>query len=140
MQCKNAYLFRIILVILLFILHVILCFYVFSMLIMFSKCVLCLFVSFDAFLGQMSITKGFELIKSSWKARRVNFGRKGFVPSRYRWHDSLQRVSVTSRHPRNESWQDQKAGLSSFRISSITSSVDIQIRWFQLRWKDDSKI
>ena len=128
MQCKNAYLFRIILVILLFILHVILCFYVFSMLIMFSKCVLCLFVSFDAFLGQMSITKGFELIKSGWKAKRVNFGRKGSMPSRYRWHDSLQRVSVTSRHPRNESWQDQKAGLSSFRISSITSSVDIQIR------------
>ena len=103
MQCKNAYLFRIISVILLFILHVILCFYVFNMLIMFSKCVLCLFVSFDAFLGQMSITKGLELIKSSWKARRVNFGRKGSVPSRYRWHDSLQRVSVTSRHPRNES-------------------------------------
>ena len=140
MQCKNAYLFRIILVILLFIVHVILSFYVFSMLIMFSKCVLCLFVSFDAFLGQMSITKGFELIKSGWKAKIVNFRRKGSVPSRYRWHDSLQWVSVTSRHPRNESWKDQKAGLSSFRISSITSSVDIQIRWFQLRWKDNSNI
>ena len=129
-QCKNAYLFRIILVILLFILHVTLCFYVFSMLTMFFKCVLCLFVSFDAFLGQMSITKGLELIKSSWKVRRVNFRRKDFVPSRYRWHDSLQRVSVTSRHPRNESWQDQKAGLSSFCILSLTSFVYIQIRWF----------
>ena len=64
-----------------------------------SKCVLGLFVCFDMFLGLMIIKKGLELVKTSWKAKRLNFERFMTVMSRVTWDESLQRAFVMSRHP-----------------------------------------
>ena len=42
--------------------------------------------------------KGLELVKISWKVKRFNFGRFMTVTSHATWDESLQRVSVMSRH------------------------------------------
>ena len=63
------------------------------------KCVLGLFVCFHVFLGLMIIVKGLELVKTSWRAKRLNFRRMVTVTSRATWDESLQRASVMSRHP-----------------------------------------
>ena len=64
-----------------------------------SNCILGLFVCFDVFLGLMIIEKGLEFVKTSWKAKRLIFGRFETVTSRTTWDESLQRASVMSRHP-----------------------------------------
>ena len=51
------------------------------------------------FLGQMIFGKGLELVKTSWRAKRLNFGRFHTVTSRDMRDESLQRATVTSRHP-----------------------------------------
>ena len=61
-----------------------------------SKCVLGFLVCFYVFLGLMIIGKGLELVKTSWKAKRLNFGRLVTVTSHATWDESLQRASVTS--------------------------------------------
>ena len=47
----------------------------------------------------MIIRKGLKLVKTSWKAKRLIFGRFETVTSHATWDESLQRASVTSRHP-----------------------------------------
>ena len=73
-----------------------------------SKCVLGLFVCFHVFLGLMIIGKGLELVKTSWKVKRLNFGRFVTVMSRATWDDSLQRASVTSQHPGTTRHRDKR--------------------------------
>ena len=123
---------------------VILCFYVLSMWFLSIKCVLGLFICFDIFLGLMIIGKALELVKTSWKEKRLIFGRFETVTSHATKDESLQRASVKSRHIWDDSAQGLKdledSRLSSFCISSITSSTNIQMKWFKLHWKDDSKI
>ena len=51
------------------------------------------------FLGQMIFGKGLELVKTSWSAKRLNFGRFHTVTSRDMREKSLQKATVTSRHP-----------------------------------------
>ena len=52
--------------------------------------------------------KDLELIRTSWKAKRLNFGELKTVKSRYAWHDSLQRAFVTSRHNVMTRHKDQR--------------------------------
>ena len=52
--------------------------------------------------------KGLELVKTSWKAKRLNFERFMTVTSRATWDESLQRASVTSRHPRMTRHRDKR--------------------------------
>ena len=99
MQCTYAYLFRSILVVYCLFFIIILCFYNLSMCCFCSQCILGLFICFDVFLGLMIIEKGLELVRTSWKAKRLNFGRMVTVTSRATWDESLQRASVMSRHP-----------------------------------------
>ena len=40
------------------------------------------FVYFDVFLGQMIFGKGLEQVKTSWRAKRLNFGRFDTITSR----------------------------------------------------------
>ena len=92
----------------LFVLLVILYFYVLSMWFLSTKCVLGLFVCFDVFLGLMIIGKGLELIKTSWKAKRLIFRRFRTITSSYTWDDSLQRASVMSQHPGTTRHRDKR--------------------------------
>ena len=64
-----------------------------------SKCILGLFIYFHVFLGLMIIEKGLELVKTSWKVKRLNFRKMVTITSHATWDESLQRASVTSRHP-----------------------------------------
>ena len=73
-----------------------------------SKCVSGLFVYFHVFLGLMIIGKGLELVKTSWKPKRLIFGRFETVTSHYTWDESLQRASVTSRHPGTTQHRDKR--------------------------------
>ena len=58
---------------------------------------------------------------------------------------SSPNVAVTSRQPlpsRQASWLFKElrfSALSSFRISVITSSKDVQMKWLKLIWKDNSE-
>ena len=54
-------------------------------------------------------------------------------------HESSPNVAVTSRQA---SWLFKElrfSALSSFRVSVITSSTDVQMQWFKLLWKDNSE-
>ena len=128
MQCKYAYLFSSILVVYCLFFIIILCFYVLSMCCFYSQCVLGLFVCFDVFLGLMIIEKGLELVRTSWKAKRLNFGRMVTVTSHATWDESLESFCNESA-PWDDSAQGLKdledSGLSNFRILGITSSTDI---------------
>ena len=59
--------------------------------------------------------------------------------------ESSPNVAVMSRQPlpsRQASWLFKElrfSPLSSFRISIITSSTDVQIQWFKMLWKDNSE-
>ena len=59
--------------------------------------------------------------------------------------ESSSNVAVTSRQllpSRQASWLFKElrfSALSSFRISIITSSTDVQMQWFKLLWKDNSE-
>ena len=47
----------------------------------------------------MIFEQGLELVKTSWKVRRLNFGQLKTVTSHHHGHESLQGASVMSRHP-----------------------------------------
>ena len=59
--------------------------------------------------------------------------------------ESSPNVAVTSRQPlpsRQASWLFKElrfSALSSFRVSVITSSTDVQMQWFKLLWKDTQR-
>ena len=53
--------------------------------------------------------KDLELIRTSWKPKRLNFGELKIVTSHYAWHDSLQRAFVTSRHPGTTRHTDKRS-------------------------------
>ena len=79
--------------------------------------------------------KDLELIRISWKAKRLNFGELETVTSCYTWHDSLQRAFVMSRHhvtTRHKDHNLEDSRLSSFYILIITFFKNIQIRLFKL--------
>ena len=92
----------------LFVSLVILCFYVLSMWFLSTKCVLGLFVCFDVFLGLMILGKGLELVKTSWKTKRLIFGRFRTIMSHYTWDDSLQKASIPSQHPGTTRHRDKR--------------------------------
>ena len=60
------------------------------------------------FKAQFMLGKALELIRISWKVKRLNFGELKTVTSRYAWHDSLQRAFVTSRHNVMTRHKDQR--------------------------------
>ena len=58
----------------------------------------CLYV-FNVFLGLMIIEQGLELVKTGWKARRLNFGQLKTVTSHFMGTSRYREYSVMSRHP-----------------------------------------
>ena len=61
------------------------------------------------FKAQFMLGKDLELIRISWKAKRLNFGRFMIVTSHATWNEWLQRASVTSRHPRTTRHTDKRS-------------------------------
>ena len=131
-QCKYAYLFRIILVVILFIFLMILCFYILSMCYFYFQMRFRFVCLFSCVFRSNDQWKRLGIGWNKLESKKTQFWKNGD------YHESCHLGQVVTESFCNESapWDDsaqglkdlEDSGLSSFSILGITSSTDIQMK------------